>query len=188
LNLRLCDRPRKIDEEVSDHEEEFYYTEVEECDVDDDENAAAATNVQSAPLPPTNEVSVVTHSAAPTAIHNYAAAPSIHPGLMASSPPTLSHMDMARPPHEGNNVQTCSQLVLTRNEFSTQFHPPSASLSKCNSKIFINNSFRSIRSGISACHVQSSTSHCHTCPSSQHFLVFRIGIRLGKIYHYSYTQ
>jgi len=97
--------PRKIDEEVSDHEEEFYYTEVEECDVDDDENAAAATNVQSAPLPPTNEVSVVTHSAAPTAIHNYAAAPSIHPGLMASSPPTLSHMDMARPPHEDPEYQ-----------------------------------------------------------------------------------
>lgn len=24
-----------------------------------------------------------------------------HPGWMASSPPTLSHMDMARPPHEG---------------------------------------------------------------------------------------
>ena len=50
----LC-RPRETtenDSELSDHEEEFYYTEVEL-------------------------------------------------GLHTSSPPTLSHRDMARPPHEG---------------------------------------------------------------------------------------
>ena len=78
--------PRQIDEEISDHEEEFYYTEVEEeCDEELVE--------QPTPLPLTAEV--VESSVAQSQSFQ-------HPGWMASSPPTLSHMDMARPPHEGN--------------------------------------------------------------------------------------
>jgi hypothetical protein len=80
--------PRQIDEEISDHEEEFYYTEVEE---EGDEEIA---DQQSTTLPPMAEV--VESSVAQTQSFQQP-----HPGWMASSPPTLSHMDMARPPHEG---------------------------------------------------------------------------------------
>jgi len=107
--------PRQIDEEVSDHEEEFYYTEVEECDIDDeDANGTDAmqkttASASTTPLPLAgNEISVLAAAAdavAATSVHDYAASVSVHPGLMTSSPPTLSHMDMARPPHEDPEYQ-----------------------------------------------------------------------------------
>ncbi|EFX76328.1 hypothetical protein DAPPUDRAFT_226110 [Daphnia pulex] len=84
--------PRQIDEEISDHEEEFYYTEVEE---EGDEEIA---DQQSTTLPPMAEV--VESSVAQTQSFQQP-----HPGWMASSPPTLSHMDMARPPHEDPEYQ-----------------------------------------------------------------------------------
>lgn len=79
--------PRKTDDEVSDHEEEFYYTEEEE---DDDEEIVDHTT----PTAPATEV-VESSVAQSQSFYQQ------HPGWMASSPPTLSHMDMARPPHEG---------------------------------------------------------------------------------------
>ena len=63
--------PRQQDSDLSDHEEEFYYT---ECDV-------ALESISDGMA-----------------------------GLYASSPPTLSHMDMARPPHEDPQYQR--QLAL----------------------------------------------------------------------------
>ena len=82
--------PRQIDEEISDHEEEFYYTEVEE--EGDEEIADQQSNII---LPPMTEV--VESSVAQTQSFQQPQTT----GWMASSPPTLSHMDMARPPHEG---------------------------------------------------------------------------------------
>ena len=66
-NAHLGPRQKSEDgEEMSDHEEEFYYTEVEL-------------------------------------------------GLHTSSPPTLSHRDMARPPHEGGcSVQYTTHARPTR--------------------------------------------------------------------------
>ena len=81
--------PRQIDEEISDHEEEFYYTEVEE------EGDEEISDQQSTTLTPMAEV--VESSVAQTQSFQQPNAT----GWMASSPPTLSHMDMARPPHEG---------------------------------------------------------------------------------------
>ncbi|KAI9565804.1 hypothetical protein GHT06_009599 [Daphnia sinensis] len=84
--------PRQIDEEISDHEEEFYYTEVEE-EVDE-EIADQPPTI----LPPKAEV--VESSVAQSQSFQEQ-----HPGWMASSPPTMSHMDMARPPHEDPEYQ-----------------------------------------------------------------------------------
>ena len=77
--------PRQIDEEISDHEEEFYYTEVEEeCDEEIGDQKSSVPMAE-----------VVESSVAQTQSFQQP-----H-GWMASSPPTLSHMAMARPPHEG---------------------------------------------------------------------------------------
>jgi len=65
--------------ELSDHEEEFYYTEVDVAHRDD-----------VAMEPMTVAMETISDSMA---------------GLYASSPPTLSHMDMARPPHEDPQYQ-----------------------------------------------------------------------------------
>ena len=116
----LSYRPKQNDEELSDHEEEFYYTELEEGDIDDQEAtctnpngaaavasvaSAAAVNMSAAAAAVVSGASSVSPGANRPAIalmnpaQNYSA--SIDAGLMTSSPPTLSHMDMARPPHEG---------------------------------------------------------------------------------------
>ena len=92
--------PRQSDEEISDHEEEFYYTEVEEeCDEEIVEQQPTAL------LPPTAEV-VESSVAQSQSFYQQ------HPGWMASSPPTLSHMDMARPPHEGKPVSNTQDFFL----------------------------------------------------------------------------
>jgi len=114
--------PRKDDDEISDHEEEFYYTEVEE-DVEEDMLVADHQNEESTQLaklasawhpsrpatadgqqqqPTTMAAYLYSHPA--TVTTNGFSATS-HPGWMASSPPTLSHMDMARPPHEDPEYQ-----------------------------------------------------------------------------------
>lgn len=85
--------PRQIDEELSDHEEEFYYTEMEEGESDEMESEAPKMmSPQQVSLPETG-----VPAGYPSAGQEF--------GLMASSPPTLSHMDMARPPHEDPEYQ-----------------------------------------------------------------------------------
>ncbi|XP_077990817.1 zinc finger protein 704-like [Glandiceps talaboti] len=66
----------KVDGDMNDHEEEFYYTEIE-------------TNLES-----------VTDTFA---------------NMYTSSPPTLSHMDMARPPHEDPSLRKTSLEMLHNN-------------------------------------------------------------------------
>lgn len=91
---------------MNDHEEEFYYTEVEE---EGDEEIGE--HMTPTALPPTAEV---VESAVPAQSQSFYSA---NPGWMASSPPTLSHMDMARPPHEGKPVlllKMYSPCVATR--------------------------------------------------------------------------
>ncbi len=144
--------PRQIDEEISDHEEEFYYTEVEE---EGDEEIA---DQQSTTLPPMAEV--VESSVAQTQSFQQPNAT----GWMASSPPTLSHMDMARPPHEG-------QLLLLPDTRNNE-----------REKIFLKNEpvVYLIRSRISTRIDEGETNrHSSTCP--QHFMVFRLRIWLGKL-------
>ncbi|XP_037074039.1 zinc finger protein 704-like isoform X2 [Pollicipes pollicipes] len=65
-NVHLGRPPRQENSDLSDHEEEFYYTEVD----------VAMESISDGMA-----------------------------GLYASSPPTLSHMDMARPPHEDPQYQ-----------------------------------------------------------------------------------
>ena len=95
----LC-RPRQVDEEVSDHEEEFYYTELEE---EGDEEVL--------PVSPTGSNTAASQQEQmqlqlqQQGYYYHAGVVSGHPGWMASSPPTLSHMDMARPPHEDPEYQ-----------------------------------------------------------------------------------
>jgi len=97
--------PRQIDEEVSDHEEEFYYTEIEDGE-SDELDALSRAKLSTTPTPPTLQPPLISSAASdhqptlpqlPLSLTNY--------GLMASSPPTLSHMDMARPPHEDPEYQ-----------------------------------------------------------------------------------
>lgn len=115
-------RPRKDDDEISDHEEEFYYTEVEE-DVEEDMLVADHQNEESTQLAklastwhpsrpatadgqqqqPTTMAAYLYSNPATVTTNGFTA--TSHPGWMASSPPTLSHMDMARPPHEDPEYQ-----------------------------------------------------------------------------------
>lgn len=80
---------------MNDHEEEFYYTEVEE--EGDEEIVQHMTAMPG--LPATSETEVVVSSVPAQSQMSFY---QTNGGWMASSPPTLSHMDMARPPHEGN--------------------------------------------------------------------------------------
>lgn len=116
----MRNRPRQNDDEISDHEEEFYYTEVEE-DVEEDMVESDRTTqsltpgtVATWPSRPATADGSQQHPTAITAAYIYGGnmattngftAPTSHPGWMASSPPTLSHMDMARPPHEDPEYQ-----------------------------------------------------------------------------------
>lgn len=75
------------DSDLSDHEEEFYYTELE-------------ISAEHGPQP------IVPGSAAcPGSVASSA--------LYASPPPTLSHMDMARPPHEDPQYRSGRQTVTS---------------------------------------------------------------------------
>ena len=96
-----CCRPRQIDEELSDHEEEFYYTEIEDGESDDLlEMKMSHAEAQMSPAVE-SEVKASLSDNNQSYANYQAGANDPNAGLMTSSPPTLSHMDMARPPHEG---------------------------------------------------------------------------------------
>lgn len=104
--------PRQIDEEVSDHEEEFYYTEVEEDGTDGASSPVSPTSSTTpADLSPARQQELMhlqQHQLQQQGYYYQQQAGGVlsgHPGWMASSPPTLSHMDMARPPHEDPEYQ-----------------------------------------------------------------------------------
>jgi len=97
--------PRQDDEELSDHEEEFYYTEIEDGESDDLlEMKMSHAEAQMVPADGGSEIK----ASLADDCHSYAscqAGSDPNAGLMTSSPPTLSHMDMARPPHEDPEYQ-----------------------------------------------------------------------------------
>lgn len=97
--LHLGPRENGEDSDLSDHEEEFYYTEVELADA------------SSSPLPSGVRAAASVTSVAgggmdtkKTAMRASASGSS-SPTVPIASPPTLSHRDMARPPHEDPEYQ-----------------------------------------------------------------------------------
>ncbi|XP_071449259.1 zinc finger protein 704-like [Hetaerina americana] len=98
-NSHLGPRENTDDPELSDHEEEFYYTEVELAD--------ASSVAHSGRVPVINGVSQAKKSAtikaeARVKVDSGSVSPTTIP---IASPPTLSHRDMARPPHEDPEYQ-----------------------------------------------------------------------------------
>lgn len=115
---RLGISPASDDEDEDDeHEEEFYWTEVEV-------NVATSVDLhpehthppsppfnppRTAPMHPPAAAAAAPPGPAPlSTAHFLPPTRMLHPGnspalTMVSSPPTLSHMDMARPPHEGKH-------------------------------------------------------------------------------------
>ncbi|RXG70627.1 Zinc finger protein [Armadillidium vulgare] len=118
LNL-VCGSYDDDDDDDDDHEEEFYWTEIEvnvTTTVEPPSESVSPPNLNpSRPriIPPSGrpiqtpapQVTTSTSSSPLSNMQFFSPSKSVHVGnssplTLVSSPPTLSHMDMARPPHE----------------------------------------------------------------------------------------